>query len=143
MTDLANSTSEQWQELWSLMAQLQTINPADLVSSHGGDQREDGFIKMSWTTFHPTVNRIEKLLYDLNVVQDFDWVQWRSEVDPDLVFNIERIQSGSLYDTVCLLTGIIRSKRFGSGVIGTSLRNDTFLALLNRLGFLFNVHVTG
>ena len=136
MKDLADSSSENWQELWLLMAQLQSIDPAELVRSGGGDKREDGVIEFPWTSYHPTVNRIEKLLYDLNVIQDVDWSRWKSEIDPELVFDVERIKSGSLYDTVCLLTGIIRSERFGSGAIAASLRNAGFLTLLNRLRVL-------
>ena len=136
MKDLADSSSENWQELWLLMAQLQSIDPAELVRSGGGDKREDGVIEFPWTSYHPTVNRIEKLLYDLNVIQDVDWSRWKSEIDPELVFDVERIKSGSLYDTVCLLTGIIRSERFRSGAIAASLRNAGFLTLLNRLRVL-------
>ena len=39
MKDLADSSSENWQELWLLMAQLQSIDPAELVRSGGGDKR--------------------------------------------------------------------------------------------------------
>ena len=136
MKNLAESSSDGWQELWSLMAQLQTIGPTDLVKSHGGDRRDDGVIEMPWTSYHPIVNRIEKLLYDLKVVQDVDWSSWKSAIEPNLVFDAERIRSGSLYDTVCCLTGIIRSERFGSGAIATSLRNGGFLSLLDRIKVL-------
>jgi hypothetical protein len=79
------------------------------------------------------VNRIEELLYDLNVIQDVDWSRWKSEIDPELVFDVERIKSGSLYDTICLLTGIIRTERFRSGVIARSLLDGTFVMLLKSL----------
>jgi hypothetical protein len=79
------------------------------------------------------VHRIEELLYDLNVVQDVDWSGWQSAINPDLLFDAERIKSGTLYDTVCMLTGIIRSERFGSDAIATSLLNGGLLALLTRL----------
>ena len=133
MNDLDDSASEQWQELWSLMAQLQAAEPTELVKFQGGDKREDGFFEMSWASYDATVNRIEELLYDLNVVQDLDWSGWQSAVEPDLLFDAERIKSGTLYDTVCMLTGIIRSERFGSDAIATSLLNGGFLALLARL----------
>ena len=133
MKDLADSASEQWQELWSLMAQLQAAEPTELVKFQGGDQREDGLFVMPWASYDATVNRIEELLYDLNVVQDLDWSGWQSTVEPDLLFDAERIKSGTLYDTVCMLTGIIRSERFGSDAIATSLLNGGFLALLARL----------
>ena len=133
MNDLADSASEQWQELWSLMAQLQAAEPIELVKFQGGDQREDGFLEMPWASYDATVNRIEELLYDLNVVQDLDWSGWQSAVEPDLLFDTERIKSGTLYDTVCMLTGIIRSERFGSGAIATSLLNGGLLGLLARL----------
>jgi len=136
MKNLAESFSDQWQELWSCMTELQALDPADLVKSHGGDRHDNGVIEMPWTSYHPIVNRIEKLLYDLNVVQDVDWSSWKSEIEPDLVFDAERIRSGSLYDTVCCLTGIIRSERFGSGAIAMSLRNGGFLALLDRIKIL-------
>ena len=133
MNDLADSASEQWQELWSLMAQLQAAEQIELVKFQGGDQREDGIFVMPWASYDATVNRIVELLYDLNVVQDVDWAGWQSAVDPDLLFDAERIKSGTLYHTVCMLTGIIRSERFGSGAIATSLLNGGFLALLVRL----------
>ena len=133
MKDLADSASEQWQELSSLMAQLQAAEPTELVKFQGGDQREDGILEMPWASYDATVNRIEELLYDLNVVQDVDWSGWQSVVEPDLLFDAERIKSGTLYDTVCMLTGIIRSERFGSDAIATSLQNGGFLALLARL----------
>jgi hypothetical protein len=136
MNDLADSASEQWQELWSLTAQLQAAEPTELVKFHGGNQREDGLFVMPWASYDATVNRIEELLYDLNVVQDLDWSGWQSAIDPDSLFDTERIKSGTLYDTVCLLTGIIRSERFGSDAIATSLLNGGFLALLARLKIL-------
>ena len=133
MNDLTDSASEQWQELWSLMAQLQAAEPTELVKFQGGDQREDGIFVMPWASYDATVNRIEELLYDLKVVQDVDWSGWQSAIDPDSLFAAERIKSGTLYDTVCLLTGIIRSERFGSGAIATSLQNGGLLWLLARL----------
>ena len=133
MNDLADSASEQWQELWSLTAQLQVAEPTELVKFQGGDQRKEGAFEMPWASYDATVHRIEELLYDLNVIQDVDWSGWQSAINPDLLFDSERIKSGTLYDTVCLLTGIIRSERFGSGAIATSLLNGGFLALLGRL----------
>jgi len=133
MKDLTDSSSERWQELWSLTAQLQTAEPTELVKFQGGNQREDGMFVMPWTSYDETVNRIQELLYDLNVVQDVDWSGWKSAINPDLLFDPERIKSGTLYDTVCMLTGIIRSERFGSGAIATSLQNGGLLALLAQL----------
>ncbi len=133
MNDLAEPASEQWQELWSLMAQLQTAEPTELVKFQGGDQREDGMFAMPWASYDATVHRIEELLYDLNVIQDVDWSGWQSAISSDLLFDTERIKSGTLYDTVCMLTGIIRSERFGSDAIVTSLQNGGLLALLARL----------
>jgi hypothetical protein len=133
MNDLADSASEQWQELWSLMGQLQAAEPAELVKFQGGDQSEDGIFVMPWASYDATVHGIEELLYDLNVIQDVDWSGWQSAINPDLLFDPERINSGTLYDTVCMLTGIIRSERFGSDAIATSLQNGGFLALLARL----------
>jgi len=133
MKDLTDSASEQWQELWSLTAQLQAAEPTELVKFQGGEQREDGIFVMPWASYDATVNRIEELLYDLKVVQDVDWSGWQSAINPDSLFDPERIKSGTLYDTVCMLTGIIRSERFGSGAIATSLQNGGLLALLARL----------
>lgn len=134
MKDLAERSSEQWQELWSLLDQLQTIDPIKLVESRGGNRRDDGVIELPWNSYHSFVVQIEMLLYSLKAVQeDIGWSQWKSQVDPDLVFDAGRIMSGSMYDTVCLLTGIIRSERYGSGAIATSLRNGSFMTLLNHL----------
>ena len=133
INDLADSSSEQWQELWSLMAQLQAAEPTELVRFQGGDQREDGMFVMPWASYDATVNRIVDFLYDLKVVQGVDWSGWQSAINPDLLFDPERIKSGTLYDTVCMLTGIIRSERFGSSAIATSLLNGGLLALLARL----------
>ncbi len=136
MKDLANSSSEQWQELWLLVTQLDLMNPADMVETHGGGRRTDGIIEIPLTSYHPTISRIEELLYDLNVVQDVNWTHWMTQISPDLIFDAQRIRISSLYDTVCLLTGIIRSERFGSGAIAASLSNGGFSALLNRLRIL-------
>jgi len=133
MNDLADSSSKQWQELWSLMAQLQAAEPTESVKFQGGEQREDGMFVMPWAWYDATVNHIEELLYDLKVIQDVDWSGWQSAINPELLFDAERIKSGTLYDTVCLLTGIIRSERFGSDAIATSLQNGGLLALLARL----------
>ena len=138
MKDLTDSASEQWQELWLLMSQLQAAEPTELVKFQGGNQREDGMFVMPWASYDATVNRIQELLYDLNVVQGVDWSGWQSAINPDLLFDPERIKSGTLYDTVCMLTGIIRSERFGSDAIATSLLNGGFLALLARLKSLIS-----
>ena len=136
MKDLADSSSKKWQELWSLTAQLQAAEPTELVKFQGGDQREDGMFVMPWASYDATVHRIEELLYDLNVIQDVDWSAWQSAINPDLLFEPERIKSGTLYDTVCMLTGIIRSERFGSDAIATSLLNGAFIRALERLKIL-------
>jgi len=133
MNDLTDSSSEQWQELWSLMGQLHAAEPTELVNFQGSEQREDAMFVMPWASYDATVHRIEELLYDLNVIQDVDWSGWQSAISSDLLFDTERIKSGTLYDTVCMLTGIIRSERFGSDAIATSLLNGGFLALLARL----------
>ena len=138
MKDLADSASEQWQELSSLMAQLQAAEPTELVKFQGGDQRKDGMFVMPWASYDATVNRIVELLYDLKVVQDVDWSGWQNGIESDLLFDPERIKSGTLYDTVCMLTGIIRSERFGSGAIATSLQNGGLLWLLARLKSLIS-----
>ena len=138
MNDLTDSASDQWQELWSLTAQLQAAEPTELVKFQGGNQREDGIFVMPWTSYDATVNRIVELLYDLKVVQDVDWSGWKSGIESDLLFDAERIKTGTLYDTVCMLTGIIRSERFGSSAIATSLLNGGLLALLARLKSLIS-----
>ena len=92
MKDLADSASEQWQELWSLMAHLQAAEPTELVKFQGGDQREDGIFVMPWAPYDATVNRIVELLYDLKVVQDVDWSGWQSAIESGLLFDAERIE---------------------------------------------------
>ena len=92
MNDLADSASEQWQELWSLMAQLQAAEPTELVKFHGGNQREDGIFETPWASYDATVNRIVELLYDLKVVQDVDWSGWQSAINSDLLYDAERIK---------------------------------------------------
>lgn len=137
MKDLADSSSEKWEELWSLMADLKTIEPADFFTTHGGNMDEEGFIELPWNEYHICVVKIEMLLYDLHVVQeDIGWSEWKSQVDPKLVFDADRIRSASLYDTVCLITGIVRSERYGSGAIAKSLLNGIFVELLKRLRVL-------
>ena len=92
MNDLTDSASEQWQELWSLMAQLQAAEPTELVKFLGGNQREDGFFETPWASYDATVNRIVELLYDLKVVQDVDWSGWKSGIKSGLLFDAERIE---------------------------------------------------
>jgi len=93
MNDLTDSSSEQWQELWSLMGQLHAAEPTELVNFQGSEQREDAMFVMPWASYDATVNRIQELLYDLNVVQDVDWSGWQSAINPDLLFDPERINT--------------------------------------------------
>ena len=136
MRKLADASSVHWEKLWTLVSELEDLQPQSLIENHGGNKTDDGFIVMPWTSYHPVVRHIEQALYALNVVQGVDWSQWGSEIDPSLVYDFERISAGSLYDTVCFITGIVRSERFGSGAIATSLLNGAFVRALGRLKVL-------
>ena len=136
MKKLADASSVHWEKLWTLVSELEALQPQSLIENHGGNKTDDGFIVMPWTSYLPVVRHIEQALYAMNVVQGVDWSHWGAEIDPSLVYDFERISAGSLYDTVCLITGIVRSERFGSGAIATSLLNGSFVQALGRLKVL-------
>ena len=72
-------------------------------------------------------------MYHLKIVQDVDWMGYGNSMRVGQLYDHERIRSGSLEDTITLLTGIIRAERFGSDTIAITLENGAFLVSLQRL----------
>lgn len=132
MKDLVASASPRWRELRLNSDELRTIPISSLSIAKGGVRNEQGIIEFPWIEYHPVVMRIEKLLYELNVIQG-DWIEWLKTTGRENAMNREHIAAGSLEDTVLLLTAVFRSERFWSGAVSTSLENGALLAAIDRL----------
>ena len=133
MDALVDAASPMWSQLWALTSRLREMDPIELVRVQGGGRDEKGVIDMPWIDYDPIIYVIEKLLYELKVIQGLDWGEWLSDRGLENAMALTSVESGSLLDTVSMMTAIFRSERFGSGAIAETLRNGALLALLDRL----------
>jgi hypothetical protein len=133
MKKLIGKASKNWDQLWGLVSLLEVAENNSLSETTGRGVLEDGFIREPDIDYEPLVRDIEQLLYHLKIVQDVDWMGYSNSMRVEQLYDHERIRSGSLEDTITLLTGIIRAERFGSDTISITLENGVFLVSLQRL----------
>ena len=133
MEKLIGKASKKWDQLWGLVSLLEAAEKNSLSETTGWRVPEDGFIREPHTDYEPIVRDLEQLMYHLKIVQDVDWMGYGNSMRIEQLYDHERIRSGSLEDTITLLTGIIRAERFGSDTIAITLENGAFLVSLQRL----------
>ena len=133
MEKLIGKASKKWDQLWGLVSLLEAAEKNSLSETTGRSLLDDGFIREPHTDYEPIVRDIEQLMYHLKIVQDVDWMGYGNSMRVEQLYDHERIRSGSLEDTITLLTGIIRAERFGSDTIAITLENGAFLVSLQRL----------
>jgi hypothetical protein len=85
-------------------------------------------IFMSSNVFH----ELHKMLYDLKVVFNFDWMHW-DKGWKNMKDNSFDYTSCSLLDLSMYLTAILRADRFSDGTIKENFRNGTLEKIFHRL----------
>src|SRR4051794_23444782 len=122
---LSDEFTEQEQHLNSIPKEdlLKLVKLFDTMKRYdGGDEFTNS------DAFH----QLHKMLYNLMLIFDFDWMAWRrgwtniKDVDFDY-------SCCSLLDISMYLTAIFRADRFSEGAIEHNIRNGTLDKIFNRL----------
>ena len=78
------------------------------------------------------VDQFIQVLYQGNLVIDFNWIAWRDEAE-QFVNDPERLQTANLATLQKLLTSHVRADRFCSGHFAQMIQTGHILAILDRL----------
>ena len=78
-------------------------------------------------------NRIMKILYELNLVISFDWMNWDEGREFISNKNLDLFSNQSKYVLIGLLTALARKDRFSEGSWGSAIENGTTPKLLFEL----------
>ena len=78
-------------------------------------------------------NRIMKILYELNLVISFDWMNWDEGREFISNKNLDLFSNQSKYVLIGLLTALARNDRFCDGAWGSAIENGTVAKLLDEL----------
>ena len=124
-------TIEDWKELIDLIPDIEKTNEfGTLVISSTENENYFPFMDSS-----EIVDTFIKLVCDKNMVQVFDWMEWKE--GQDILEKGEGDYSEFGFITlVKLITTIVRNDRFCEGYLVHKFEDGTILKILNRVKFL-------
>jgi len=80
----------------------------------------------------PILDKFQQLVYDLKIVINFDWVNWKDA--PVILSNLEfSYDSLDKLTLIKLITTIVRAERFNEGFLPKCFSNGTALKILQAL----------
>jgi hypothetical protein len=133
---LERVTPQGWQRLWAA-AQLALTDPeparwggGDELGTTAVDGEQRPIIRMPYVEYADSVNAFVALLYELDLVVDFDWSSWDGFVR---YRGGDGLGKAPASDAVRLLTTVVRAERFSDGVIERSIEDGTIEAAIARL----------
>lgn len=90
---------------------------------------QEGNYYPSWS---PILDKFHHLVYDLKIVINFDWVNWKEAtvILKDLDFDYDSLDKLTL---IKLITTIVRAERFNEGFLPKCFSNGTVLKILKSL----------
>ena len=127
---LKNSRQETLNELIEL-GRISTDQPAgDWVS---GKEILPGVSTMPYYSMSDAANRMMKLLYELNLIVAFDWMEWEEGSALLSGNDLEKLNELPAHVIVGLLTALARNDRFCDGAWGSAVENGKVAKLLSEL----------
>lgn len=90
--------------------------------------KEQGKVFTESEEFH----RLHKLLYDMQIIFNFDWMEWQKG-QQEIKDSISDLSTCSILEFSMYLTAIFRAERFHEGSIEANYRNGTLNKLFNGL----------
>lgn len=133
---LAAQPTERWQELWDAVDALEA--QPESATWAGGQQIDTAVVdgterpvfQMPYVIYSDAVERVLRLLYDLDVVTPFRWPEW----DGVTLYRSGRgLSEAPVADAVRLATAVVRADRFCEGTIAATIEDGTLQAILRRL----------
>jgi len=128
--NISKITKEEWQQLFDLIPVISKTKVFGKLPSI--KKNEDGSFQLPNTIPSDIVQVFHSLVYDIGVVQVFDWSSWaegsKLVSNPKTEFNKLDIK------TLCMLiTAIVRHDRFCDGALVSFFENGTILKILKAL----------
>lgn len=127
---LQNARKETLNELFEL-GRVSTHQPAgDWVS---GKEILPGISTMPYYSMSDAANRMMKLLYELNLIVAFDWMEWEEGSALLSGNDLEKLNELPAHIIVGLLTALARNDRFCDGAWGAAVEKGKVAKLLSEL----------
>ena len=127
---LKNSRQETLNELIEL-GRISTDQPAgDWVS---GKEILPGVSTMPYYLIGDVADRMMKILYELNLVISFDWMNWEEGGELLSGNDLEKLSGLEPHIIVGLLTALARNDRFCDGAWGAAVEKGKVAKLLSEL----------
>lgn len=126
-----NSLSDNdWNRIFNLIPEIEQSDKFGNVA--GGKEITKGVSQFPYWDWSETTQKFVKTMYDLNLVINFDWMDWKEgstllqNKNPDF----STIDSVTLFK---LLTTIIRADKFNDGFLISNFENDNILKIVKTL----------
>ena len=129
-TALKNSREETLIELFEL-GRTSASQPAGEWAG-GQEISKDVFIAPHYSMSNHS-SRIMKILYELNLVISFDWMNWDNGKELISAKDFNLLGNQSKYVLIGLLTALARNDRFSEGAWGKNIENGTIPKILFEL----------
>lgn len=78
-------------------------------------------------------DRIMKLIYEMNLIVGFDWMDWDDGMELLKNGNLTKLEGQPAHIIVGLLTALARNDRFSEGAWGSAIEKGTVAKLLDEL----------
>lgn len=126
---MAAHPAELWERLFAASDAL-TTGSQHASSWHEAPDSEDGAAAFPYPVYSDTVEEVQRLLYDLDVIVSFDWPAWDGAARYP---RGEGLASAPVAEAVRVATVIVRGERFCDGTIAQAISDGTLDAVLGRL----------
>ena len=107
-------------------------DPSPRVTWPESQRTPDGILRWTGPVYPPVVDRFERALYATGWIVPFDWPRWAAGPGRRFLDDPARVAHAGPADLARILTTVIRSERFGDGVIGEAFASGLIDAVLRR-----------
>lgn len=127
---LKNAKKESLEELFEL-GRTSVGKPAGEWDS--GKEISPGMSTMPYYFLNDVPSRIMKLLYELNLIISFSWMDWDEGRTLASDNDLSKLEGLPVHILIGLLTALARNDRFCDGAWGSAIEKGTVAKLLNEL----------
>ena len=98
-----------------------------------GKEIAPGISTMPHYFLNDVAGRIMTILYELNLIVSFDWMEWQEGKELLSNDNLEKLTGKPAHMLVGLLTALARNDRFCDGAWGSAVEKGSIAKLLSEL----------
>jgi len=117
-----------WNRLFDLIPRIQSTSKFGKWKD--GEKNSNGIIETPALILNNVVKDFTSIMYELELVLDFDWVNWDKGAEILRSGNFEKEDTITL---IKLLTSIIRNDRFNEGLLVDMFENNTIERILTQV----------